>query len=121
MPAVRPEPPPLPPGPEPRALSLEARGAPYLPLLEGPPGTVAMKAGLVILAPGGSVGLHSTEGREEFLVILEGAGEFRITGGPTLPVAAGGALYCPPGRFHDVVNTGPGPLRYIFVVAGPPA
>lgn len=121
MPTTLPQAPPGPPRPEPRTLSLEAHGAPYLPLLGGPPGTVAMKAGLVTLAPGSTVGVHSTEGREEFLLILEGYGEFRITGGPCLPVAAGGALYCPPWRFHDVVNTGQGPLRYVYVVAGPPA
>jgi mannose-6-phosphate isomerase-like protein (cupin superfamily) len=76
-----------------------------------------MRSGLVLLAPGESVGTHTTAGNEEFLLVLEGRGEFRITDGPVLPVLGGSALYCPPGREHDVVNTGEGMLRYVFVVA----
>ena len=103
--------------PEPRAFSLDAKGASYFPILTGPPGTMTMRSGLVTLAPGKSVGRHTTAGNEEILVVLEGRGEFRITGGPILPVVGGGALYCPPGREHDVFNTGEGILRYVFVVA----
>ena len=103
--------------PEPRDFSLDAKGASYFPILTGPPGTMTMRSGLVTLAPGKSVGRHTTAGNEEILVVLEGRGEFRITGGPILPVVGGGALYCPPGREHDVFNTGEGILRYVFVVA----
>jgi len=76
-----------------------------------------MRSGLVVLAPGKAVGRHSTGRHEEILVVLAGAGEMRITGEPTLPVVAGTAVYCPPGREHDVLNTGHAELRYVYVVA----
>jgi quercetin dioxygenase-like cupin family protein len=102
---------------QPRVLSLDAKGASYLPILTGPPGTLTMRSGLVTLTPGKSVGKHTTADNEEILVVLEGFGEFRITGGPVLPVVGGSAVYCPPRREHDVINTGEGVLRYVFVVA----
>lgn len=103
-------------GPAPKAIRLDAAGKDYLRILGGAPETVTMRSGLVVLAPGKAVGRHSTEGNEEILVVLEGKGEMRLEDG-TLPVEAGTALYCPPRRFHDVVNTGQGPLRYVYVVA----
>jgi quercetin dioxygenase-like cupin family protein len=78
---------------------------------------MTMRSGLVALAPGTAVGKHSTSGNEELLVVLEGQGQFRITDGPVLPVVGGSALYCPPGTEHDVINTGEGTLRYVYVVA----
>jgi len=103
--------------PTPRVIKLDAGGKDYVPLLSGPPETVTMHSGLVTLAPGKSVGRHSTKDNEEILVILEGQGEYRITGGPTLRAQAGEAVYCPPQREHDMVNVGQGPLRYVYVVA----
>jgi quercetin dioxygenase-like cupin family protein len=100
-----------------KVIRLDAEGKDYLPLLSGPPESVSMRSGLVVLAPGTSVGRHTTALNEEILVVLEGEGEFRITEGPILPVAGGSALYCPPRREHDVVNTGTGELRYVYVVA----
>jgi oxalate decarboxylase/phosphoglucose isomerase-like protein (cupin superfamily) len=41
----------------------------------------------------------------------------RITGGETLRLAAGYAAYCPSHMEHDVLNTGTGPLQYVYVVA----
>jgi len=77
-----------------------------------------MRSGLVVLAPGKSVGKHSTEQNEELLVVLEGRGEMTFRDGSKLPVKAQSALYCPPGTEHDVTNTGTGALRYVYVVAG---
>jgi quercetin dioxygenase-like cupin family protein len=104
-------------GLNPRTIHLDAQGADYLPLLEGPPGTVSMRSGLVVLAPGKSVGLHSTEGFEELVIVLEGQGEMRVTGLEPMVMDAGTAVYCPPETEHNVVNTGIEPLRYVFVVA----
>ena len=103
-------------GPVPKVVKLEAGGKDYLPVLTGVPETGGMRSGLVVLAPGKAVGRHSTEGNEEILVVLEGAGEFRLDK-ETLPLVAGTALYCPPRRAHDVVNTGTGTLRYVYIVA----
>jgi len=90
------------------------------PLLSGPPETVTMKSGLVTLAPGQSVGKHSTGQHEEMLVILAGHGEMIFKDGSALAFLANHALYCPPQTEHDVKNTGNQPLRYVYVVASVP-
>ena len=102
--------------PAPKVVKLDAQGKGYLAILSGPPETATMRSGLVVLEPGKAVGTHSTGANEELLVVLEGAGEFRLEG-ETLPLAAGTALYCPPGRTHDVFNTGTKALRYVYVTA----
>ena len=102
--------------PAPKVVRLDAQGKGHLAILSGPPETATMRSGLVVLEPGKAVGSHSTGANEELLVVLEGAGEFRLEGG-TLPLAAGTALYCPPGRTHDVFNTGTATLRYVYVTA----
>jgi mannose-6-phosphate isomerase-like protein (cupin superfamily) len=54
---------------------------------------------------------------EEFIVVLEGQGSMIISGGRQLEMKAATALYCPPETEHDVKNTGPGRLRYVYIVA----
>ena len=103
--------------PRPKVIRLEAEGRGYVRLLGGPPETSTMRSGLVTLAPGTTVGKHSTQGFEELVIVLEGQGELRVTGGETLRLSEGTAAYCPPRTEHDVVNTGTKPLRYIYVVA----
>ncbi len=104
-------------GLSPKVIHLDTGGADYLEILGGPPETVTMRSGLVVLSPGNSVGVHSTEGFEEVVLVLEGKGEMLLTGQDSLVIGAGVAVYCPPETEHDVVNTGTGPLRYIYVVA----
>jgi len=101
----------------PKVIQLESLGKDYLPVLSGPPESVTMKSGLVVLAPGKSVGKHSTGQNEELLVVLEGQGEMTFRDGSKLPVKANSALYCPPETEHNVTNTGTGLLRYVYVVA----
>ena len=96
-------------------LDLEADG--YRPLLEGPPATAGMRSGFVTLAPGKSVGKHSTEQNEELLVVLEGQGEMTFKGGSKLPVKSNSAVYCPPQTEHNVTNTGTDALRYVYIVS----
>jgi mannose-6-phosphate isomerase-like protein (cupin superfamily) len=77
-----------------------------------------MRAGLVVLAPGRSVGRHSTHKNEEIVIVLEGRGEMRFfSGHPPVPLEPGLAAYGPPNTEHDVMNSGDVPLRYVFVVA----
>ena len=102
--------------PQARVISLGDGTARYLPVLEGPPDSLALHSGVVTLAPGSSVGMHSTKGWEELITVLEGQGELQIAGCDPLPIKSGVAAYCPPRSDHDVVNTGSGTLRYIFVV-----
>ena len=54
----------------------------YVRVLGGPPSTHSMRSGSVVLAPGRSVGKHSTGGYEEVVVVFEGVGKMTITGGP---------------------------------------
>ena len=103
--------------PHSKVVQLDAQGKDYLQILAGPPETVTMKSGLVVLAPGKSVGKHTTGQHEEILVILEGKGEMSFADGSELPVEAGHALYCPPETEHNVTNTGTSTLRYVYVVA----
>ena len=100
-----------------KVISLDVPGKSDLPLLSGPPETVTMRAGRVILAPGKSVGIHSTGENEEVLVILEGQGKMRIKGGGILKLSKSVIAYCPPRTEHDVFNTGTNILSYIYIVA----
>jgi len=89
-------------------------------LLGGPKLAEGMRSGVVSLEPGHAVGRHSTCAREELIVVLEGSGELVVDGGDTVPLEAGAGAYVPPEQEHDVVNTGTGPLRYVYVVAPAP-
>jgi mannose-6-phosphate isomerase-like protein (cupin superfamily) len=103
--------------PKAKVITLDPSTDEYQRVLSGPPETGTMHSGLVILKPGKSVGVHNTEKYEEVLVILEGQGEMRITGGPTMTLGVNSVAYCPPRTEHNVVNTGKGKLRYLYVVA----
>jgi mannose-6-phosphate isomerase-like protein (cupin superfamily) len=92
-------------------------GAPYQPILEGPPGTRGMESGRVEIAPGETGHLHSTKSYEEAVTILAGSGELRVPGAGALPFAAPCVLYVPPETSHAVANTGKEPLIYVFVAA----
>ena len=101
----------------PRLVWLDASVESWLPVLKGPPETVTMRSGYVILRPCESVGRHSTGGNEELLVVLAGTGEMRFLAHESLNLVAPCAAYCPPHTEHDVTNTGIEPLRYVYVVA----
>ena len=103
--------------PSAKIISHDVADKGYLQLLSGPPETVTMRSGRVILDPGKSIGKHSTGANEEILVILEGQGEMQITGGKTLQITKNVVAYCPPNTKHDVLNTGTSILRYVYIVA----
>lgn len=103
--------------PEPKLIPLDLGTKEYMRILGGPPETVTMHSGLVVLESGKSVGKHNTENYEEVLVVLEGAGEMKITGGPTLELRGGSIAYCPPRTEHDVICTGSAKLKYVYIVA----
>ena len=103
--------------PEPKLILLDLGAKEYMRILGGPPETVTMHSGLVVLEPGKSVGAHNTKNYEEVLVVLEGAGEMMITGRPTLELKRGSVAYCPPRTEHDVICTGSAKLKYVYIVA----
>lgn len=98
-------------------LVLEMGQGAYQPLLTGRPQTHGMRCGSVVLAPGAECGEHSTKAHEETLVFLGGSGVVHLGGHEPLEVGAGRIAYIPPHTTHNVVNTGPTPLRYVYVVA----
>jgi mannose-6-phosphate isomerase-like protein (cupin superfamily) len=87
------------------------------PLLQGYPQTAGLRSGFVRVAPGSTVGWHTTGPNEETLVILHGSGEALIEGAPALPIAEKTIAYIPPATRHNVKNTGAAPLEYVYVVA----
>ena len=103
--------------PEPKVINVDQGEKAYCRLLGGPPESVTMRSGQVVLQPGESVGKHSTECYEELVIILEGEGLFLLNEGKQLAFNADSVLYCPPNTQHNIKNTGSTPLRYIYVVA----
>lgn len=103
--------------PAPKLITLDLAANDYARILGGPPETVTMRSGLVVLDPDKSVGTHNTKNYEEVLVVLGGAGKMTITGGPTLELKPGSVAYCPPMTEHNVTCTGPAQLRYVYIVA----
>jgi quercetin dioxygenase-like cupin family protein len=103
--------------PEPKLIPLDFGVKEYMRILGGPPETVTMHSGLVVLEPGKSVGKHNTKNYEEVLIVLEGAGEMMITGGTKLDLKGGSIAYCPPRTEHDVICTGSAKLKYVYIVA----
>jgi len=103
--------------PSAKVIPIDPDATEYVRLLGGPPETVTMHSGLVVLEPGASVGVHNTENYEEVVVVLDGVGKMKITGGPELNLKASTMAYCPPRTEHNVTNTGSNTLRYIYIVA----
>ena len=101
----------------PRIIQFAGKEVDYLPILSGPPESVSLRSGLVLLTSGKSVGKHSTENFEELIIVLEGKGQMQITGQNPLEIVSGVAVYCPPETEHNVINTGSEPLRYLYIVA----
>lgn len=99
------------------AIPLRQQSPGYQELLSGPPASVRMKSGLVVLAPGKSVGKHSTEDHEEMVVVLSGRGQMVMANGNKIDISPEVAAYSPPGTEHDVFNTGSEVLRYVYVVS----
>jgi quercetin dioxygenase-like cupin family protein len=104
-------------GPKPRVIQLNPAATDSTDVFKGPPDTYTMRSGYMVLAPGKSVGRHSTRNNEEALVMLSGTAEVAIAGGPPLLVKALSVAYCPPSTEHNVTNIGKDTLRYVWLVA----
>lgn len=102
---------------EPRRINANSDGKPYLRLIGGPPDSVTVRSGKVLLQPGETVGEHSTGIYEEVIIVLEGEGQFLFGHDQRLDFNSNSILYCPPNTIHNMVNTGSMPLNYIYVVA----
>jgi mannose-6-phosphate isomerase-like protein (cupin superfamily) len=103
--------------PIPKLITLDNLSPSSAQVLHGPPETVTMHSGFMVLVPAKSVGKHSTKDNEEAIVVMAGKGEFKIIGGETFEMHPYSVIYCPPNTEHDVTNTGPDTLRYVYIVA----
>lgn len=99
-----------------RLLRLESTKK-YQRLLSKDLGSFGIKAGHVILKSGEDIGEHSTDKREEIIIILKGKGEARIGKEGVLKIEGDTVLYIPPQTEHDIKNSGRGILEYIFVTS----
>jgi quercetin dioxygenase-like cupin family protein len=75
--------------------------------------TAALSVGLAELPPGEVLPLHH-HAPAEVCHVLEGEGLSEIEGEPHR-LRAGVSLFVPAGARHRTTNTGPGPLRVLFV------
>jgi quercetin dioxygenase-like cupin family protein len=81
-----------------------------------PPFSASLRAGAVELKPGEAVGEHTTEGREEAIVVIKGTATVIVEGEP-LTVPAGHFAYIPPEKVHNVVNRTEETVQYAYIVA----
>lgn len=102
---------------QPKTEKLDFSNGKYQRLLKCGEEAQVMHSGFVTLQPGESVGKHSTESKEELLIVLHGAGKFVFNKDDELSLNEGYVAYCPPHTEHNVFNNGTEPLRYIFVVS----
>lgn len=80
-----------------------------------------LKAGLVMLKQGESIGLHSTEGKKECIIILKGKAKiyygkrnvFTLKEEPTF-------IFLPQHTLHNVENIGKGLLKYVYITISNP-
>ena len=103
--------------PIPKLVELSRLVPDSMQVLSGPPETVTMRSGYMVLPPNKSVGRHSTKNNEEEIVVLAGEGEFKIVNGKSFHVRPYCVVYCPPNTEHDVTNAGIDTLRYVYIVA----
>ncbi len=101
----------------PKVVRLDRTATEYQRILGGPPESVTMRSGYVVLMPQQSVGRHNTGSYEELVIVLDGEGEMLLGDGSSLKLGPNSVAYCPPATEHDVRNTGSMPLRYVYVVA----
>lgn len=80
-------------------------------------GAKHMVVGVVTIAPGKGHLRHNHPGVEEILYFIEGEGEQMVDvhGEERRHVAAGMLVHLPPDIFHETVNTGSTPLKFLVV------
>jgi len=77
-------------------------------------GTRGLTAGLAELAPDGRLNVHRHEPAEVYH-LLEGEGVVTLDG-TEHPVVPGSAVFIPGSSWHGIRNSGPGPLRFYYVL-----
>ncbi len=91
-------------------------GDKYQRLLGGSPQTAGMRSGHVNLMPGQEIGEHSTDNREEAIIILKGKAQVLSEKSDPITVESESLVYIPANTKHNIKNIGQDVLRYVYVV-----
>jgi len=76
-----------------------------------------IKGGCVCLAPGKSVGEHTTGMGEEVVLVLEGEASVTVNG-QVKALRKDECVFIPEQTLHDVANRTENPLVYVYFVGG---
>ena len=76
-----------------------------------------LSSGLVKLKPKESIGEHSTEDREEIIIILKGKARVRYGRRGSLILKDNSFAYFPARTIHNIENIGSSPLQYTYITA----
>lgn len=101
---------------KPFAVRLEGNKK-YQRLLSGIPQTKGIRAGYVNLKPEEDIGEHSTDSKEEVLIILNGKAEISCGNLSVLLAEADTLIYIPANTKHNVKNIGKALLKYVYITA----
>lgn len=79
-----------------------------------------LRAGAVVLRPGASMAWHSTQSREELLIVLVGSVLLELQGPKRedrrcVKLLAGQCAWLPPRTWHGVCNRSAREARYVYV------
>ncbi len=85
-----------------------------------PRGARGLRAGVVVLKPGGIMEWHSTRSREELLIMLAGRVQVEVegrSGCERVGLTAGACAQLPQRTRHRIVNRSGRIARYVYVTA----
>ena len=85
-----------------------------------PRGARGLRAGVVVLKPGGIMEWHSTRSREELLIMLAGRVQVEVegrSGRQHVGLNAGACAQLPQRTTHRIVNRSGRIARYVYVTA----
>ena len=81
-----------------------------------PPRSQRIKVGRIRLEPNEQVGEHTTDGREEMIVMLKGKASL-LRDGKKIVLTDGQTQYISEGTKHNIINQYQEPAEYIYVVS----
>lgn len=79
-----------------------------------PPVSKKLKSGFVVLKKGEEIGWHSTENKEEMVVVIKGKATLLINNS-SHQIISGNVVYIPPNTGHNVKNNYTSDLKYIYI------
>ncbi|MFH1441457.1 MAG: cupin domain-containing protein [Candidatus Omnitrophota bacterium] len=97
-------------------IKLES-GNKYQRLLAGSPQTAGMRSGHVNLMQGEEIGEHSTDNKEEAIIILNGKAQVLSEKSDPITAESECLIYIPANTKHNIKNIGQGVLQYVYVVS----